>query len=379
MTPPITLSKPVILIAPLDWGLGHATRCIPIIHRLLAHDCTVLIAAEGKIRSLLAEEFPNVVFLPLQGYDIRYSRKKWMLPVVLLTQIPKMMAAVKNENSWLKQIVNENKIDAVISDNRYGLYHHSVPSIIITHQLRIQTGNSKRWDDLLQRLHYRFINKFGSCWVPDVTGKDSLAGNLSHPAELPAIPTKYIGPLSRFEPCNSNGNKHLLILLSGPEPQRTMLEKKLINQLANYQQLVVLVRGLPGSSAMPRVNKNVEVYNHLPATELQLKMCDASYIISRCGYSTVMDIAALRCKTILIPTPGQTEQEYLAAQLMHNKMALCIPQHQFELRAALTSASVFNYIWPQWQTTGALDEVITDLLKQIQSKSTVSEHKNLPA
>jgi uncharacterized protein (TIGR00661 family) len=379
MTPPITLSKPVILIAPLDWGLGHATRCIPIIHRLLAHNCTVLIAAEGKIRSLLADEFPNIIFLPLQGYNIHYSRKKWMLPIVLLTQIPKIMAAVKKENRWLQQVVNENKIDAVISDNRYGLYQDSVPSIILTHQLRIQSGKGQRWDDLLQWLHYRFINRFHCCWVPDVVGKDSLAGNLSHPADMPVIPTKYMGPLSRFEPCNSNGNKHLLILLSGPVPQRTMLEKKLLSQLVNYQEPVILVRGLPGSSARPQVNKNVEVYNHLPATELQQKMCDASYIISRCGYSTVMDIAALHCKSILIPTPGQTEQEYLAAQLMKNDRALCIEQHQFELQAALTSASVFPYKWPQWPNTGALDEAITDLLKQIKSNITKSEYKNLPA
>jgi UDP:flavonoid glycosyltransferase YjiC (YdhE family) len=176
--------KPRILIAPLDWGLGHATRCIPIISALIQQNCSVIIAAESQVKFLLQKEFPNLQFIHLTGYRIKYSRYKLWMPVKLLLQLPKIVYRIYAENLWLKRIVKQNKIDVVIADNRMGLYHKKIPCIYITHQLSIKTGN-RFTESVAQKIHYHFINKFCACWVPDAEGALNLAGELSHPVTMP--------------------------------------------------------------------------------------------------------------------------------------------------------------------------------------------------
>ena len=187
-----------VLLAPLDWGLGHATRCIPIISALIQQNCIVIVAAEGQIKTLLYNEFPDVQFIELKGYRIQYSRYRLWMPVKLLLQLPKILYRIYAENRWLKKAIKENSISAVISDNRMGLFHKKIPCVYITHQLTIKTGN-RFTENIAQKIHYHFINKFGACWVPDAKGNVNLAGVLSHPVLLPKTQVTYLGPLSRFE------------------------------------------------------------------------------------------------------------------------------------------------------------------------------------
>ena len=336
-------ASPKVLVAPLDWGLGHATRCIPIIRELLAQGCSVLLAGERKTKALLQLEFPELPFLELPGYRIEYASSGWGLAVKIVAQIPKLLTAIKEEQAWLLKVVEEEKIDAVIADNRYGLYCENIRSVFLTHQLLIKTP-VKIAEDLLQELNYQYINKFDECWVPDTEGENNLAGVLSHPSELPAVPLHYLGILSRFHQGQEKvEGSYLLLLLSGPEPQRTLLENQLIEELKEYTKPVVLIRGLPEDAEVIEVNENVTVYPHLPAALLEEKIKNASLVISRCGYSTVMDLAVLNKKSILIPTPGQTEQEYLAKHLMQRNLALCIEQHKFRLKNALALCESFPY------------------------------------
>jgi uncharacterized protein (TIGR00661 family) len=369
MDQPGTLPKPNILIAPLDWGLGHATRCIPVIHAMIRKNCNVLIAGEGKIKNLLYAEFPHLRFIDLAGYRIRYSRTSRMLPLQIAKQIPKIISTIQYENERLKEIVKEHKIDGIISDNRYGFYHPGVPSVFMTHQLRIQTPFGKIADHFLQKINYSYINRFSECWVPDNENQWSLAGNLSHPQNKPSVPLKYLGPLSRFHKTTTPAEKHVLILLSGPEPQRTILENLLIQQLSSYKGLVTLVRGLPEEDGGWKLPSNISVYNHLPAEELNQKMNAASVVISRCGYSTVMDLAALKKKSILIPTPGQTEQEYLAKHLMKNNFAFCVDQKKFRLKNALELGSQFNYQIRNFSLENNLDPALENLLTTIRNRA----------
>ena len=212
-----------MLVAPLDWGLGHATRCIPIIRELLEQGCEVTIGSGPAAQKILQEEFPDLRFLPLLGYNVHYSRYRSFLPLVLLLQIPKLIFRVYFENRWLKKAIATYGFNAVISDNRPGLYHPGVKSVYITHQLCIKTGNRfTQW--LAQKIHYRFIHRFSECWVPDLAGDLNLAGDLSHPLIMPRVPVKYLGPLSRFEKKGAEKKYDLAILLSGPEPQRTLFE-----------------------------------------------------------------------------------------------------------------------------------------------------------
>jgi len=337
-----SLAGKKLLVAPLDWGLGHATRCVPVIRDLLNNNCEVWLAGEGKQEKLLREEFPLLVFLPLKGYRIKYAKNG--LTGKILLQIPSLLRSIREENKWLKEQVNKFGFEAVISDNRYGLHHEKIFSVFITHQLFIKSSLGKWSEKILQKWNYKFINRFHECWVPDEEGENNLSGELSHPVKMPLIPTKYIGLLSRFERKNIDAIKnHLLIILSGPEPQRTILENKVIDQIVNYPATATIIRGLPGERNIIPSTNTIHFYNHLSSEELNREAMKAEFFISRSGYSTIMDIAALQKKSILIPTPGQTEQEYLADRLMKKQFAYCVYQNNFSLLKNVEEARNFEY------------------------------------
>lgn len=356
-----------ILVAPLDWGLGHATRCIPLIRELLAQDCDVWLAGEGAQQELLQAEFPGLPFLELPGYRIQYAKTARGLIWKMIQQGPKMQRAIQYEHRWLKRMVKEHDLDAVISDNRYGLYHADIPCIFITHQLRIKSSVGKNWiENILQKRNYRYINKYPACWVPDEAGENNLAGELSHPINKPTVPVQYIGLLSRFTKKDIPEKKgYLLFVLSGPEPQRSLLEEKIIQDVSHYDGSATIIRGLPGGTSMIPSTNMIHFINHLPADELNNEMQKAEFIISRCGYSTVMDVVAVQKKSILIPTPGQTEQQYLGEYLMEKGIALCVTQKQFSLTTALKMAEGFSYKIPLVENNGQLSAVVTSFLQTV--------------
>lgn len=336
--------KPVVLIAPLDWGLGHATRCIPVIIKLLEYNCEVIIAAEGACKFLLEKEFPEISFLKLRGYRVYYSQKESWFPLKMFIQFPKILFSIYNEHAWLKNIVKEYSVDVVIADNRPGMYNPSVPSVYITHQLQIRTGN-RLADWLAKKIHYWFINKFRECWVPDMAGELNLAGELSHPADKPKIPVKYLGPLSRFKLAFAQKKYDLLFLLSGPEPQRTIFEDIILKELKNFPGKALLVRGLPQTTNSKQLvtAPGLEVYDHLPAKELNTVILQSDLLIARSGYTTIMDLVKLKKMAILVPTPGQTEQEYLARYLTEQGSFFCMKQNEFSLSKSINSAAGFSY------------------------------------
>ena len=338
-------SRPRILVAPLDWGLGHATRCIPIINELIKQHCEVIIAADGNPFFLLKKEFPTIVFLRIKGYKIQYSRNTKWLFFKLLLQFPKIIFSIWKENSWLEKIINEYRIDAVISDNRFGVYNKRIPSVYITHQLHIKAGNVFS-EKIAQKIHFHFIKKYSKCWVPD-SKENGLAGELSHLENMPSN-VLYIGPLSRFEKINDVPKVYnLLISLSGPEPQRTIFEKMILTQLKTFKKKVLIVRGLPEENNNLQAGlKSIEIVNHLSAEELNLAFQQSEMIISRSGYSTIMDLVKLGKNAILVPTPGQTEQEYLSNYLMEKKYFYSVQQDNFSLETTMGMASSFPYITP---------------------------------
>ncbi len=361
--------KPRILVAPLDWGLGHATRCIPIIQELLARDVDVWLAGESPQAELLQQEFPDLPLLPLEGYRVKYARTGIGMLLSIFRQKQKILSVIKKENEWLKKIVAEHEFDAVISDNRYGLYHPDIPSIFITHQLTIKSPLGKWTEKIVQKKNYQYINWFTECWVPDTEGSNDLAGILSHPQKKPAVPVCYIGSLSRFRITNEPVKKsHLLIIVSGPEPQRSIFENKIIQEIAHYPATATIVRGLPGSDSLIPSTGMIKFYNHLPADELNKEMEQAEYIISRSGYSTVMDLVKLKKKSILIPTPGQTEQEYLADYLSKKQIAFCVQQKDFSLTASIKNASQFSYQFPSLGFGQLLEPAISRLISSLNQR-----------
>lgn len=330
-----------ILVAPLDWGLGHATRCIPIIKELVYQDCEVVIAASEKIYFLLKKEFPHLEIIPISGYKITYSVNRRRLFLKLLLQIPKIIFSVLKENLWLKKNIKKYRIDAIISDNRFGMYNKKVPSIYITHQLLIKTGNHFS-EKIVQKIHYHFIKKYTHCWVPDWK-ENGLAGELSHQENKPSN-VLYIGAFSRFELLKNIPQKYdILISISGPEPQRTVFENKILSQLESLNKNILFVRGLPDETKNLHIDiESMKIINHLPAAELNKAIQQSKIIICRSGYTTIMDLVKLRRNAVLVPTPGQTEQEYLAKHVFEKNYFYSVEQDKFSLQKVIEDALNFG-------------------------------------
>jgi UDP-N-acetylglucosamine transferase subunit ALG13 len=311
----------------------------------------VLVAATGDQKILLQREFPHLLFVELPGYHIKYDKNRAFTFFRMIGSIPKILIRVKEEHRWLRHFKDQERLDAVISDNRYGLWGEGLYSVLITHQLGIRTSLGPWMDRWVQRLHYRLIGRFSAVWVPDQEEGMGLAGALSHPQRMPSPPVRYVGILSRMtvqgEVEAGEGEVatiDLLIVLSGPEPQRTILEKRIWAQLSDFRGSVVFVRGLPSGGEVLKEAANVRVYDHLPAQALNEVMVRARLVLARAGYSTVMDLVRLGKRSVLIPTPGQTEQEYLGRYLTEKRIALCVRQAGFSLTGALQRADRFHYV-----------------------------------
>lgn len=340
------ITKGLVVYAPLDWGMGHTTRSIPIIRTLLQENYNVIIACKSSQKTILQAEFPALTFKELKGYSITYGRNSWFTTLKIIFQIPKILTNIKFENRWIDQLLTETRPDFIISDNRYGFYNTKVKSILITHQLQIRSGLGKFIDKLVQQQLYRILHHFNCCWIPDFENPyQNLAGTLSHPQTASPIPVTYIGALSRLQSCTTdNKNGAILCLLSGPEPQRSILEEKIIGEAGTLNKPVILVRGITESKPILSYPSNLTLIDYLGANKLKDYICSASLVISRAGYTSVMDFARVGCKAVLIPTPGQAEQEYLANHLESIQFAPFLQQNDFSLGVALEKAAAFKYL-----------------------------------
>jgi UDP-N-acetylglucosamine transferase subunit ALG13 len=348
--------------------LGHTTRCIPVISELIRLNCTVIIACNSSQKALLLHEFPSLSYIDLPGYNLFYGKKRTSTLALIFFQLPKILTRIKQEHTWLTTLLDKQPITAVISDNRFGLYSTRVPCIFITHQLAIQSGLGRFVNYLARKWNYGFIKRFTACWVPDYKGPSSLAGQLSNPKQLPSTTINYLGGLSRFQSCPPGpATIDLLIILSGPEPQRTIFENRLLHDLKNYPGHTVLVRGLPADRSIIEPTPSLTIHNHVSADKLNKLICAAGIIISRCGYTTVMDVLKLGKKSIMVPTPGQPEQEYIARYLHNRQLVFTVSQQDFSLQPALTACGNFSFS----QQSLAMDEYKVVLQEFVQSLQVV--------
>ncbi len=301
------IKNKTIFISALDWGLGHATRCVPLIKQLMV-DNVVILGVTKTTSLIFDDEFPNLQKVDLVPYGIKYS-VAFPVAVKLLMDAPRIFRVIKKEKKQLAQIIEKYNIDVVISDNRFGLCSEKVESIYITHQLNVQAGI---FSDIANKIHHHYMRQFNAVWVPDFEDeKIALAGKLSHHSSLNNV--TYIGPLSRlnFVDEKTDGFDYLCIL-SGPEPLRTELERTLINKANQSEKQICIVRGT-NKDLKSFTNKNVKVLNSPSAKELSSLILNSKTIVCRSGYSTLMDLHHLNKQNcILIPTTGQEEQEYLA-------------------------------------------------------------------
>jgi uncharacterized protein (TIGR00661 family) len=334
-------NRPRALVAVLHWGLGHATRCIPLINALLRAEVEVFIASDGDALYLLQKEFPELKSFELQSYKIRYDSKNMFWNI--LKQSKNIFKAIKKEQKQIENIVNQNNINLIFADNRFGCFSSSCKNIFITHQLFIQTGFLFT-DWVAQRINHYFIRQFDEVWIPDVAKEPSLSGKLSHGRTENLPPCRYLGVLSRFELTNfEKDKKHsilIAVILSGPEPQRTIFEATILEQIAYLPYQFVFFRGsrMGRSIAYSNTEKIRAIFDIATREDMTKWLTEADVVISRSGYTTIMDLAYLGKKALLIPTPGQTEQEYLAAMLAKKNIFVTQSQHKINLQIGIQQA-----------------------------------------
>ena len=333
-----------ILIAPLDWGLGHTARCVPIIQYILQKGHIPIVAGNTGQCSFIEKSFKGIDFIHLDGYEVSYAKGGLLSQARIFSQLPRIQQVIKQEHLWLLEKAKALELDGIISDNRYGLYHKEMPSVIITHQPAIKTGLGQLPDKAVRKIHYRYLERFQETWIVDMPGDNNLSGALSHPHALPQH-AKYIGLLSRFQDdAKSNPtNGSLVILLSGPEPQRTLLSAILWRQAMSHPGKVIFIEGNEDIATPPFIPSHITYHKRLAHSILEPILANADIVICRSGYSTIMDLTALGKKAILIPTPGQTEQEYLGQLLYSKKIFYCAPQKRFDLEKAIQVCEDFPF------------------------------------
>ncbi len=310
--------------------MGHATRCIPIINALLAENYTIIIASDGEALTLLKKVFPYLEFHTLPAYKISYKNTFLGLKTSLLLHSLYNYRIYKKEQLVIKKLVQEKNLIGIISDNRFGAFSKETPSVYITHQLRVFSGLTTF---ISSKIHQKIIAKYSACWVPDFEGKENLSGTLSHQVKL-KTPVFYIKPLSQFTASNKTVKKQYdyLIILSGIEPKRTELEKKVLRIFKNYPNNIALVQGKIATAKTVAKQGNITIFNYLLQEELQSLICKSNVVICRSGYSSIMDMAVLNKNVFFIPTQGQTEQEYLAKHLDNLKIAPFAKEASFQLK-----------------------------------------------
>ncbi|NQT34921.1 hypothetical protein HQ587_07010 [bacterium] len=345
-----------ILICPLDWGLGHATRSIPIIRKLCNADANVIIGADRRPYALLKKEFPLLTMIRMPGYEVEYSHSSRMA-LKMIRQVPRIIKMINVEHRQLQKIIRQYGIDLVISDGRFGLWSKDVSCVYLTHQVMVKFPFSlKLLEPLFYLLHRRQAHHYTECWIPDYSGSRNLTGDLSHKYKPPAN-AYYIGPQTRFsEEISLQTNSQttavdsqqtekidLLVILSGPEPQRTIFENIVIEQVRMIPSLNTLIlQGLTDRKETRQVTDNVRIVSHISTQEMNVAILNAGMILTRPGHTTIMDLAMLHRRAILVPTPGQTEQEYLAKKFLRNQEFYCENQSDFNLARALENVKKYD-------------------------------------
>ncbi len=332
-----------------------------MIRRLLDLGAQPVIGADNAPLELLQNEFPDLEFHRIEGRKVTYSSSVDQ-SIAIALQLPSLFRSISREHDRTKKIIDAHRIDAIISDQRFGVRDPRVPSVLMTHQVFPQLDFGRR---IATWMDHHFIHRFDRCWIVDQPDPPGLAGDLSHGRNLPGN-ARYIGALSRFAPIpQTSSDRQIVAIISGPEPQRSMLEQILITRMDHIEGEHLLVKGIPGDRS--EQIGNIKVVAHLSTEELTLELMNAGLIVSRSGYSTIMDLKSLGKPALLIPTPGQPEQEYLAKLHSNGNEFIIQHQHAIDLDLALRRIGKCS-IAPSHHTHQLLDRALEELAGMVKKR-----------
>ena len=386
-----------ILVAPLDWGLGHATRCVPVIREFLAQGAEVELAVVKANAGFFREVFPELRQRVAPGYNVVYPKYGFNMALWLLKNSAHLNAVMRYEHRYAEEMVERHGYDVLFSDNRFAFYSGKALSIYMTHQRRIAFPPAlAAFEGVGIRWHRARMRNFDEVWVPDVETAPGYAGALSHLPSLRGaenVPkVKFVGPLSRFDaPCSGasrvagslnahelpagglkagslNAGKYRVVaVISGVEPARTQFENRLRDILRDVPGNHLMILGKPQAPRRHWTEGNIEFVTHLPTGDFANAVRNADWVISRGGYSTVMDMAYLGAKCVFVPTPGQYEQVVLARDLATAGYAVSIPANRLSVESLLDAFNK-NVALPRPESSGVLENAVKDLFSRVGDK-----------
>lgn len=352
-----------VFYAVLNMGLGHATRSLPLIKEFINRKWQILIGSNGRSLEFLKKELPSVNFVETPDYGISYSQGNFLL-LKLTLQIPKLLKKIKEEKEVCNQIVKDYVPDLIVSDHCYGMYHSQIPSYFISHQIYFALPDSLQlFSPIASKFNLSFHQQCSKVIIPDLVEGDQglLSGKLSR---LPERKEKYIfsGILSSINKTSADNKFDFLFSISGPEPQRTIFEKIILKQIEKIPGKKIVVLGKSEENKPIIERDDLKVYTHLPRVEMEKLFNQADFIITRPGYSTVMELVELGKKALFIPTPGQTEQEYLARRMKEKGWFYFVDQNKIDLLENIKLAKSYSGLAKANSTKNTVEFIFNNVL-----------------
>ena len=405
-----------VLVAPLDWGLGHATRCVPVVREFLRAGAEVELAVVKANANFFREVFPDLRQRLAPSYNIVYPKHGYNMALWLLKNSVHLNAVMRYEHHFAEEMVKRHGYDVLFSDNRFAFYSKNALSIYMTHQRRIAFPRAfAAFERIGVMWHANIMRKFDEVWVPDLEIYPGYAGSLSHSGATPGDkPMRFVGTLSRFSEMGNVGNAlgnasapvglerevdlmsmsefmahsanvewdaapevrpqgmraayKVVAVVSGVEPARTQFEQQLREALQQIPGQHMMILGKPSAEQKTWTEGNIEFHTHLATNDFAEAVKRADFVVSRGGYSTVMDMAELGAKCIFVPTPGQFEQIVLAHDLSKAGYAVEIPADELSAET-LTSAFEKSVKMPKVAKQNLLHDAVEDVVRKFKERS----------
>lgn len=352
-------STPRVFFAILNMGLGHTTRSMPLMKKFIELGWDVIMASSGRSLQYLKKELPENSFVELTDYNLHYT-KKGLSMLEFTKKLPHLLKTTIQEHLFVEKFVKVHNIDYVFSDQRYGCFSSKIPSYFISHQLRFIAPKSVQHLEFMGAFFNKsFYRRYTGVIVPDVLYHDEglISGKLSGIEDLSKI--HFPGILSSIS-CDNNMEKDidLFVSVSGPEPQRSILERIIRAQIRTVPGKKVIALGIPESDYIENPQPDVTIYHHLGRSYTSEIMNRSRIIVSRSGYTTIMELAELGKKALFIPTPGQTEQIYLAERLKENGWFYYVNQQDLNLKRDINIAHKYPGFTNGFSTSKAVNNVL---------------------
>jgi len=348
-----------IIYGICSWGLGHSTRSLPIIRKLIKENNNLTIVSHGRSLELLKKELGKTAhYKDIPDYPMLLSENSRQFMAKSVIYWPLFIKRIESGLVQLSKILNKKKYDLIISDARYDIYSKEIPSFFISHQMRIMNPlRIKMFETGSELFNLFFFKRFSGIIVPDYR-ENSLSGDLSHNLKkIDENKLHYVGVLSDFKKRRIKEDIDYLVSISGPEPQRSILEERLAGQIQDLDGNVVMTLGKVEKHSKIK-NKNITIYSFLTKEKREELLNKAKIVVSRSGYSTIMDLGIIETKALMIPTPGQIEQEYLGSY--HNELGTfySINQNKIKLKRDIEIAKKTTGIKRKYDVNKTVDNVI---------------------